>query len=375
MSNNKIKLLTVIGARPQLMKAAMLSKSIDMSDDFNEILVHTGQHYDPAMSSSIISELFNRKPDYFLNSGGKDEISMTAYILEQTKKLILKENPNYIVVYGDTTSTLAVALAAKKLHIPLIHVESGVRNYDLSMPEEFNRIVVDRISDINICVTEHSFENLRREAFVTKEIPGMVTVCGDLMLDCFKFFQSHISKSLSSILTQNGLNTKNYILFTIHRQSNVDNKESLKNIVKALNKIHSHIPVLIPLHHRTRMRLEQFNLKLECCVIDPVSYLDSLSLLRDCKFVITDSGGLVREAFFAKKVSLSILEDAVWPEISNLKASVNTRPNTEEIEAKFLELSNLEPDFKKLIFGNGDAAKKILTDIRLHFSKVKLKNE
>jgi len=133
--------------------------------------------------------------------------------------------------------------------------------------------------------------------------------------------------------------------------------------------------VLIPLHHRTRMRLEQFNLKLECCVIDPVSYLDSLSLLRDCKFVITDSGGLVREAFFAKKVSLSILEDAVWPEISNLKASVNTRPNTEEIEAKFLELSNLEPDFKKLIFGNGDAAKKILTDIRLHFSKVKLKNE
>jgi len=375
MSNNKIKLLTVIGARPQLMKAAMLSKSIDMSDDFNEILVHTGQHYDPAMSSSIISELFNRKPDYFLNSGGKDEISMIAYILEQTKKLILKENPNYVVVYGDTTTTLAAALAAKKLHIPLIHVESGVRNYDLSMPEEFNRIVVDRISDINICVTEHSFENLRREAFVTKEIPSMVTVCGDLMLDCFKFFQSHISKSTSAILILNGLDTKDYIFCTIHRQSNVDNEESLKNIVKALNKIHSQISVIIPLHHRTRMRLKQFNLKLECHVIDPISYLDSLNLMRDCKLVITDSGGLVREAFFSKKLSLSIMENIVWPEINYLKASSNIRPIAEEIEAKFLEMSNLEPNFKTPIFGNGDAAKKILADIRLHFSKVKLKNE
>ncbi len=368
MSNNKIKLFTVIGARPQLMKATMLSKSIDKSNDFNEILVHTGQHYDEAMSSTIIAQIFNKKPDYFLDAGDKDEISMIAYIIEQMKILLNKEKPNYVVVYGDTTSTLAAALAAKKMNISLIHVESGVRNYDLSMPEEFNRITVDRISDINFCATKHSFENLQREAFTTKEIPSRISLCGDLMFDCFKFFEPSLSKDFPNMLSSNELKINDYILCTIHRQSNVDDEKVLGNIVKALNNINNNIPVLIPLHHRTRKRLKQFNLKLNCCVIDPVSYLDSLKLIRNCKFVITDSGGLVREAYFSKKLSLTILvENVVWPEINFIKASINTTPKVDKIETKIHEIPTLKPNFEKQIFGDGYAAEKILSEIRLHF--------
>ena len=374
MSNNKIKLLTVIGARPQLMKAAMLSKSIDMSNDFSEILVHTGQHYDEAMSSTIIAQIFNKKPDYFLDAGGKDEISMTAYIIEQMKILLNKEKPNYVVVYGDITSTLAAALAAKKMNIALIHIESGVRNYDLSVPEELNRIIVDRISDINICATRHSYENLRKEAFSTKEIPSRISFCGDLMFDCFKFFEKQRSDNLPEILISNKLKTNDYILCTIHRQSNVDNEKILTNIVKALNKVSINIPVLFPLHHRTRMKLKQFNLKLNCHVIDPVSYFDSLDLIKNSKFVITDSGGLVREAYFSKKLSLTILvENVLWPEINFLKASVNTLPKVDDIEAKIHEITRLKPDFEKKIFGDGHSAKKILTEIRLHLNSMKLK--
>jgi UDP-GlcNAc3NAcA epimerase len=371
MSDSKIKLLSVVGARPQLMKATMLSKAIDKAEDFEEVLVHTGQHYDEAMSSSIISQIFNKKPNFFLNSGGKDEISMITHIMEKMKNLFEKINPNYVLVYGDTTSTLAAALATKIKKIPLIHVESGVRNYDLNMPEEFNRLTVDRISDINICATKHTYENLRLEAFATKEISSRLSLCGDLMFDCFKFFDPRVSDDLLEILSFNNLKIDDYILCTIHRQSNVDNENALKNIVKALNNINRSIPVLFPLHHRTRDRLKQFNLKLNCCVIDPVSYLDSLKLIRNCKFVITDSGGLVREAYFSKKLSLTIsVEKVVWPEINFLEASINTTPEVDKIEAKIHEISTLNPAFEKKIFGDGYAAEKILSEIRLHFKSM-----
>ena len=215
MSDSKIKLLSVVGARPQLMKATMLSKAIDKAEDFEEVLVHTGQHYDEAMSSSIISQIFNKKPNFFLNSGGKDEISMITHIMEKMKNLFEKINPNYVLVYGDTTSTLAAALATKIKKIPLIHVESGVRNYDLNMPEEFNRLTVDRISDINICATKHTYENLRLEAFATKEISSRLSLSGDLMFDCFKFFDPRVSNDLSEILSFNNLKIDDYILCTI----------------------------------------------------------------------------------------------------------------------------------------------------------------
>ncbi len=368
MSRNKIKLLTVIGARPQFMKASMLSKKINLSKDFYEILVHTGQHYNKSMSSTIISELFSRKPDYNLNSGGKDEINMTSYIIEKIKKLILKEKPNYVLVYGDTTTTLAASLSAKKLNIPLVHVEAGVRNYDLNMPEELNRVIVDRISDINFCATKQSLNNLKLEGYLKKTKKNFkVIFCGDLMFDCYNYSKNQIDNNHSLLNKYRDLIKKEYIYCTIHRQSNVDDKLSLTNIVKAVNQIHSKIPIIIPLHHRTRKRLKQFNLNLKCHVIESVSYFESLKLLKNCKFVMTDSGGLVREAFFAKKKSLSILEDIMWPEINNLNASISTGPNFKNIENKIFKLSKLKPNFGKKIFGNGDAAKKILTEIRLHF--------
>ena len=261
MLNNKIKLITVIGARPQIMKSAILSKAIDQSTDFTEILVHTGQHYDPVMSSSIMLELFDRKLNYRFKSGGRDEISMTAFMIEKIKNIIKKERPDYLVVYGDTTSTLAAALAGKKMLIPVIHIEAGVRNYDKNMPEEFNRIVVDRISDINICATNKSLLNLKKENFGTTQIPCSIAFCGDLMLDCYNYFKKNLyNKDLLNLEFSNFID-KDFIFCTIHRQSNVDNKKNLENIVKALNQISDQIPIILPLHHRTRKRIKQYGLK------------------------------------------------------------------------------------------------------------------
>lgn len=372
MLKNKIKLLTVIGARPQIMKSAVLSKAIDKSSDFTEILVHTGQHYDRSMSSSIMSELFDRKLNYKFKSGGRDEISMTAYMIEKLKNIIKKEKPEYLVVFGDTTSTLAAALAGKKMLIPVIHIESGVRNYDNNMPEEFNRIVVDRISDINICATNQSLINLKKENFGTKQIPCSIAFCGDLMLDCYNHFKSNLHNDDFLNLPLRKFINKDFIFCTIHRQSNVDNKKNLENIVEALNQISDQIPVILPLHHRTRKRIKQYGLKLRCNVIQPITYFETVKFLKKCKFVITDSGGLVREAFFSKKLSICILEKTMWPEINHLNASIGCRPKSREIIKNFCELSKMRPNFKKKIFGTGNASKKILKLIKSHYKKIKL---
>ena len=357
---SKIKVLSVMGARPQFMKAAVLSKALSKDIRFDEVLVHTGQHYDANMSSSFINELFDKKIDYLLEAGGKNEIEMIAYILCEMQKIILEVMPKIIIVFGDTTTTLATALTARKMNIALVHVESGVRNYDNKMPEEINRVIVDRLSSLNVCVTATGKDNLYYEGFNSKSIKSKVVICGDLMYEAYLNKIKLLNDQESLIIKKNNLITNNYILCTIHRASNVDNLTKIKNIISAINKIHKITPIVFPIHPRTKAKIEKENLHLDCITCDPLSYSETLLLLRDSIFTITDSGGLVRESYFAKKKSIFILESPVWPEINNHKCSLNIRPVKKDIISSFYRIGELKSDFSKNIFGDGNTASRII---------------
>lgn len=351
---SKIKILSVVGARPQFMKSAALSKTLSKYNKFEEILVHTGQHYDTNMSASLINELFERKIDFLLDAGGKNEIEMMAYIACELQKIFLTTMPKIIIVYGDTTTTLAAALTARKMNIPLVHIESGVRNYDNSMPEEVNRILVDRISELNICVTSKGKDNLYREGF--KSLESKVVVCGDLMYETYLNKMKELNNQKSKLLKDHNLVSDNYIFCTIHRASNVDDISNLKNIIKAINEINKVIPVVFSIHPRTRKKIREKKLNLYCVTCEPVSYSESLLLLKDCKFAVTDSGGIIRESYFARKKSLLILESPLWPEINFEHCSINCPPKKESIIEGFNSLENLSSNFESSIFGEGNTS-------------------
>tara|TARA_B100001063_G_C16747640_1_gene548446 strand:- start:26 stop:1138 length:1113 start_codon:yes stop_codon:yes gene_type:complete len=353
---SKIRVISVVGARPQFMKASALSKEFHRRINFDEILIHSGQHFDQNMSSKIIDELFDKKFDFILSAGNKNEIDMTSYILSKLQSIFQKTKPDAVIVFGDTTTTLASALTARKMNIPVIHVESGVRNYDNFMPEEINRILVDRISTINICATSVGKINLEREGFGTDVIDSDVRICGDLMYDIYLNTINSFKSELSPLIKTHNLLAGKFILCTIHRASNVDNLKALKNIVSALNEINKIIPIIFPVHPRTKQNLLNFNLKLECITIDPITYKETMHLLKDCNSVITDSGGLVRESYFAKKLSLLLLESPLWPEINNENASLNVKPEFDLIVKGFKKLKNLKPRYTNKIFGDGKTA-------------------
>lgn len=362
-----IRVLNIVGARPQLMKACILSSVLGESKRFQEILVHTGQHYDSNMSSGLMRELFTKLPDYQLNSGGKSELEMLSDQVVRIGRIIQEEEPNYVISYGDTTTTLAGALAARKLNVNHVHVEAGVRNYDMHMPEEVNRILVDKISELNFCATKKSVQNLLNEGHQKRSDFSSTIFTGDLMLDCFVRSIDKISRYESSINDGSQENTE-YVYVTCHRQSNVDSESKLKEIVHSLNIINAEIPVVLPLHPRTKNMLKKFNLSFSFKTLDPVGYSDSIRLLRNARYVITDSGGIVREAFFARKPSLLLLEEPLWPEIEELKCSISTKEVTQdEILRQYHRLSQVRGDFDVPIFGEGNAGRNIVDAIERHF--------
>tara|TARA_B100001093_G_C26826333_1_gene1014198 strand:+ start:674 stop:1786 length:1113 start_codon:yes stop_codon:yes gene_type:complete len=357
---SRIRVASVVGARPQFMKASVLSKEFLRRSNFEEILIHSGQHFDHNMSSKIIDELFDKKFDFILSAGNKNEIDMTSYILSNLQKLFKKTKPDAVIVFGDTTTTLASALTARKMNIPIIHAESGVRNYDNYMPEEINRILVDRISTINICATSVGKNNLEKEGFGTDVIESKIKICGDLMYDAYLETINNFRSEFSPLIKEHKLSEGKFILCTIHRSSNVDNLKTLKNIVTALNDINKFIPIIFPVHPRTKQKLLDFKLKLECITIDPITYKETIHLLKDCNSVITDSGGLVRESYFSKKLSLMLLESPVWPEINKEEASLNIKPEIDLIVQGFKKLQNLKPNYNNKIFGEGKTAGRIV---------------
>jgi len=349
-----MKILTVVGARPQFIKAVLVSE--ELRKKHKEVLVHTGQHYDRELSDIFFEELAIPEPDYNLGIGSDSHAVQTGKMMIAIEKLLFDEKPDWVLVYGDTNSTLAGALAAVKIHIPVAHVEAGPRMFDKNIPEEVNRVLTDRISSLLFAPTQTSVDNLKKEG-ITKG----VHLTGDIMLDSFLYFSS-IAKRKSKILAELGLGKKGYLLATVHRAGNTDNEQSLRSIVDAFLSVDDRI--VFPVHPRTEKYLKQYGLwdslkkAPHIMVIDPVGYLDSIMLTQNAKKVLTDSGGLQKEAYFAKVPCITLDETTGWVETVEDGWNILAASNREKIiEA----IKHFEPEGKQRdVFGDGKAAEKIV---------------
>ena len=355
-----LKFMTVVGARPQFIKAAVISRLISAKfSNIDEVLVHTGQHFDQNMSDIFFNELGIRKPKYFLNINNLSHGAMIGKMIIELEIIFLKEKPDCVIVYGDTNSTLAAGIAAKKLNIKLAHIEAGVRNFDESMPEESNRYLVDRLSDFNFCCTKLGCLNLAAEGLDNPRMNKKCFLSGDIMYDA-ALYESSRTENLTSQCRSMIDENSNYILATIHRASNTDSKEVLNEILTGLNYINKRVKVILLTHPRTLSKLQSFQIKPEFDLFDPMGYHDTLSLIQSSDLVITDSGGLVREAYFFKKKSVFLLSKPVWPELNDAGVSLSVEPKSKQIINSFELMQNKEVHWNQNIFGDGTAGDKIL---------------
>ena len=353
-----MKILTVVGARPQFVKAATLSRVIDSMSDVEEIIVHTGQHFDKNMSDVFFDEMRIPRPDYNLAIASLSHGAMTGRMLEAIETIILDERPDWVLVYGDTNSTLAGALAASKLRVKVAHVEAGLRSFNMNMPEEQNRILTDRISTVLFCPTQTAVNNLNNEGYEQFDI-NVVNV-GDVMFDAANFYSGYARKP--DWLDQLEV-SHNYALATIHRAENTDNLDRLHEIVRSLNEIHKITPVILPLHPRTKKKLEKLNVKLNVHVVEPVGYLEMVFLLKNCRVVLSDSGGVQKEAYFFKKSCLILREETEWIELVECGANHMVGANYQRIMETFDSLRT-GISFDSAFYGEGDAAEKIVKRLK-----------
>jgi len=351
------RIITVIGARPQFVKAAVVSRQLKLLG-IEEKIIHTGQHFDANMSDLFFEEMNIPQPAYCLNIHDLMHGAMTGRMMEKIEEILLKEQPDGVLVYGDTNSTLAGALAAAKLNIPVLHVEAGLRSFDTKMPEEINRILTDRISKHLFCPTDAAIENLKNEGF--QRLPVEIYKSGDVMLDAALFYGSKAERE-STILQHIGLSE--FILATVHRQENTDNPENLKKIIEGLNAINRLIPVVVPIHPRTKEMLNQLQIVPEFKLIEPVGYLDMIMLLKSCKMVVTDSGGLQKEAFFFEKNCITLREQTEWVELVQNGFNILVGSDSNRLMEAFEFLKAKQSDFNIDFYGNGQAAKIIAETI------------
>ena len=353
------KVVTIIGARPQLIKAAVLSRIIAKHKRLDEIIVHTGQHYDDNMSGIFFEEMKIPRPKYNLDINDLKHGAMTGQMLEKIESVLQSERPDAVIIYGDTNSTIAGALAAKKFGIKVIHIEAGLRSFNMNMPEEINRVVTDRISDLLLCPTSKSLQNLKDEGFEKFDVK--MVHCGDIMKDAVEYY-GRISAERSSIIKD--LELSDFVLATIHRQENTEHVDKLLSIFKGLEAINEQCQVVMPLHPRTRKILEREGMSPSIKMIEPVGYFDMLELLKNCKMVVTDSGGLQKEAFFNKKFCIIAREETEWTELvdggyARIVASDHTK-----LVAAFTEFSSKKSDFTDNLYGN-DVGERIHKEILL----------
>ncbi len=350
------KILTILGARPQLIKAASVSRVLKNSG-INEKIIHTGQHFDKNMSDIFIKEMGIPEPDYNLEINSLKHGAMTGRMIEKIEEVLLMEKPDLVIVYGDTNSTIAGAIASKKLHIKLAHIEAGLRSYKMTMPEEINRIVTDRISDYLFCPTEVALKNLVSEGF--KNFNLKIYNVGDVMYDAALYY-SKFSRDKSSIISDLGLNSRNFILCTIHREENTDNIDNLKSIVAALNDINKEVSVILPLHPRTRNVLSKNNVKLDFEPIEPVGYFDIIELLKHCRLVMTDSGGMQKEAYFFSKYCITLREETEWTELVESKVNFLAGADKNKIRLCYNKIPGIKENFSRQLYGDGTASEKIV---------------
>ncbi|MGV8945276.1 MAG: non-hydrolyzing UDP-N-acetylglucosamine 2-epimerase [Lutibacter sp.] len=353
------KIVIILGARPQFVKAAVLSRIIVKYKAVEEVIVHTGQHYDANMSAVFFEEMEIPKPKYNLAIHGMTHGAMTGQMLIEIEAVLSKEKPDLVVVYGDTNSTLAGALAAKKMDIKVAHVEAGLRSYNMKMPEEINRILTDRISDLLLCPTDTAIENLQKEGY--RNMPGKIVKCGDIMKDAVEFY-GKIAEEKSEIMSSLHLIPNEFVLATIHRQENTEDLIKLKEIFEGLELINKEKQVILPLHPRTKAILEKQHLSYTIKIIDPVGYFDMLTLLKNCNLVVTDSGGLQKEAFFNKKHCIIAREETEWVElVSNGFAKIVGSDSIKMFNA-FENFQNSTANFEMNLFGE-NVGEKIYAEI------------
>lgn len=384
-----LKILTIIGARPQIIKAAALSRAIskDFDTKVTEIIVHTGQHYDNNMSQVFFEELGIPQPNYNLNVGSGSHAAMTAQMMTGLEEILIKEEPQAVVVYGDTNSTLAGAIVASKMHIPLVHIEAGLRSFNKAMPEEINRVLCDHVSTVLFSPTLKGRDNLIAEGLgknqpehVYNANPDkpLVYHCGDVMYDNSLHF-SDIANEKTNILERLAIKENEFVLATIHRDHNTDDAERLESILYALNSIttNNKIKLVLPIHPRTNKCIAQLRdskIKQDflnnpwIIITEPVSFLEMIRLEKACQLVLTDSGGVQKEAFFFEKPCIVLRPETEWIELLENGTTVLADANSEKIISAYDKLSQRKNFSFPTYYGDGKAANFIVKELIKIFS-------
>lgn len=353
-----IKIVTIIGARPQFIKASTVSRVVRdrFSAEIEEIIVHTGQHYDENMSKVFFDELDIPRPGYNLEIAGGSHGTMTGRMLEAIESVLIKEKPDWVLIYGDTNSTLAGALAAAKLHIPVAHVEAGLRSFNMRMPEEVNRMLADRVSKLLFCPTDTAVINLSNEGIKT----GVHNV-GDVMFDVALYYRER-ARAHSKALTKFGLQPGQFALATCHRAENTDDPQRLRGIVFALAEISNTQPVILPLHPRTRALLATNKLEGQLGkvkVVEPLPFLDMVALEQAAKVILTDSGGVQKEACFYGVPCITLRDETEWVETVELGWNRLVGADTQKIHSAYASIASPQSGVPT-VYGDGNAAEKII---------------
>jgi len=359
------KILTIVGARPQFIKAAMLSKALRSLDQFNEVIVHTGQHYDHGMSNIFFEQLGIPKPCYSLGVAGGGHGEMTGRMLCALEPVMIKEAPDLVLVYGDTNSTVAGTLTASKLHIPIAHIEAGLRSFNRRMPEEINRVLTDHMSELLYCPTESAVQNLKVEG-----IERGIHLVGDIMYDAALHY-GRIAKNYKGLDSNQLFLPRQYILATIHRQENTDDPVKLRKIIESLAAISKEIPVVFPLHPRTRDRIDGIGLSSSLTsngmsVIQPLGYFEMLALEQSASLIITDSGGVQKESYFFKVPCITLRDQTEWIELLHMgwNRLVDVL-NDDIVSVARLSIDTRGSD-QKSPYGFGDTANRIVEHLSTH---------
>jgi UDP-GlcNAc3NAcA epimerase len=354
------RIYTIIGARPQFIKASAFSMAVNNSNQLQEVIINTDQHYDANMAKVFFDELKINEPKYNLHVGSGSHGQQTAKMLVSIEEILVSDKPDFVLVYGDTNSTLAGALASAKLKIPVIHIEAGLRSFNRNMPEELNRIMTDHISTILFAPTETAVHHLEREGISGDAVHNV----GDVMYDVSKIARKNISRHKSSLLDDIGVNEGNYILATIHRAENTDSQERLNNIFSAFAEISRKISVVLPIHPRTLHKMENSgllsNIPSNCKIIDPLGFFDMARLMESSAVIATDSGGLQKEAFFFRRPCVTLREETEWVELVELgwNKLANTSSKDEIVSSVLSALGSV--GHESAPYGDGTAAEKIV---------------
>jgi UDP-GlcNAc3NAcA epimerase len=356
-----MKIATIVGARPQFIKASTVSRVIATREDISEVLIHTGQHFDKNMSDVFFQDLDIKAPDHHLGIGGGTHGQNTGRMLEAIENVLEVEKPDWVLVYGDTDSTLAGTLAAVKLHLRVAHVEAGLRSFNRFMPEEINRILTDHASDLLLVPTQTALINLEREGITGEK----VCLVGDVMYDATLFYRKHARKPKIVNFDEG----KPFTLCTIHRAENTDNPKRLLAIISLINKLAEQMPIVLPLHPRTLSavnRMDGHHFSPEVKIIQPIGFLEMSWLLANCQFVLTDSGGLQKEAYFHHKQCVTLRAETEWVELVDAGWNCIINPTDGDVLSRIKEMYTKKTPQQISFFGDGNAARNIIEKICSH---------